>query len=336
MNKSEMVKMILDKGMLISPSLLERLSEETLTSILKNGSRKDVVLDAIPEHAPKAEAIEAPKKSGPQKQKTEPAIRIEVVQHERKENLSPEDFVKCYNDRYEKIRRMLLKKTDAISINKIRDSATAVTSIGIVREKTPTTLIIEDTTGEMGLVMDQGTDAIEEDDVIAATGHVREGKMYVRDVKFPDIPLSRHVAKSDIRICFSEEGPSEDGDILCSTKKVITTEGKEIDIDIPATVTVEKGGDSVTIVIYKPGKGTGMKSAVDMLKKRHLSTGRKDVRGPEDSSVIDRIPDVFWLVSEEKGTMAYKGVTIVSCSGGTSAMLDMSTRKVDFIDKRPR
>ena len=79
MNKKEMVKSILDKGILISPNLLDSLNDSTLNSIIAggNGKGRKIVLDAVPR----------PRKSTRQNS-PEPTIGTETNQKESQNRTS--------------------------------------------------------------------------------------------------------------------------------------------------------------------------------------------------------------------------------------------------------
>lgn len=84
--------------------------------------------------------------------KNEGEIQVRTLSPEKKEKLSPQDFTSYYNNKYDGLREILSSKIGAISINKARETFGEVSVIGMVREKTPTGYMIEDTTGSIELV----------------------------------------------------------------------------------------------------------------------------------------------------------------------------------------
>jgi len=347
MNKKEMVKAILGKGILITPDLLDKLNEDTLQSILQNADKTKLVLETAPEtkerQPVKPEANKAPETTAnpiskptadPIAQSTKPTISIKIRQPSTAPKLSPEDFVKYYNNKYNSIKNILLKKTDALSINKVNNSTLPVAVIGIVKEKTPNGFVLEDPTSEMEVIAKSESENITEDDVLAVKGNAREGKLFGKEIILPDVPLTHPVGGIDATLFITGKPPNtpENIDVVCSPEKIIGPDKTNSDIPNPAWITITKQEKSVRFLVYKPGNETTISDAVEMLKKRHLSPRRNQVASSDDPFLIDPVPDVFWINSKERGFKAYKGVTVISCGQDGSARIDLATKKVDFLD----
>jgi DNA polymerase II small subunit/DNA polymerase delta subunit B len=65
----------------------------------------------------------------------------------------------------------------------------------------------------------------------------------------------------------------------------------------------------------------------EWLKKRHLP---ETVDSPEDSFLIQEVPDILWVHSGRNRAESYKGVLIVETSVGTEAEVDMVSKEVGF------
>jgi|GEM_PF-745163 len=346
MNKKEMVKTVLERGILIAPGMLDKLNEDTLKSIINEAEQNTqtaLVVDSIPDSPPPTESPQPTTKptkteyvqnTHTEKPKHEP-ISITIRELEQKNTLSTEDFVGYYNNKHNTIRDMLLRKVNAVSINKTNNHGT-VTIIGMVRELTQNGLIIEDATGHAevfggrDIIRDMN---ISEDDVLAITGNMREGKVFLKEITLPDVPLTHPVGELDATISFSERAPkTQDTDVVCTPDSI--NNNKNTALPNPAWINIKKQGKSIKLLVYKPKKDATLSNAIESLKKRHLSPERSQIRGPDDPFLIDPIPDVFWFITKEKGHKAYKGVTIVSCGQSAVARIALDTRKVEFIDNK--
>jgi DNA polymerase II small subunit len=114
-----------------------------------------------------------------------------------------EDYIKFFNSRYEKLRQIIVKKTDLInliSINKISDKTKKFSLITLVREKNPEerSVTVEDGTGELTVLFHDETDfnSILHDEVVGLVCEKQNDRFYVDKVIFPDVPLSGQIAKS--------------------------------------------------------------------------------------------------------------------------------------------
>jgi DNA polymerase II small subunit/DNA polymerase delta subunit B len=344
MNKREMVHTILEKGILISPGLLDRLNEETLQSIImdaqQNGDKNGIVVDQMPDAA----GIEITKKQQPEpaiKEAPAPevqghsAVSIEIRKPEIRQHLTPEDFVRHYNNQYGALRDILLKKTNAVSINKLNGGQNPVTVIGMVKEKAQNSLKLEDPTGQAEIALGQGITngvEIENDDVLAVTGNASQGKIAGKSVTFPDVPLTHPVGSLDAKIILTENMPNtaQDIDATFTPSSMAPRSGEAASYANPAHIKLSKDGKALNMLIFRPDKDGPLSDAVKHLKKRHLPLKPSQVRA-QDPFLIDPIPDIFWFVCKEKGIQAYKGVTVVSCGPNAAARIDLNTRKVEFI-----
>jgi DNA polymerase II small subunit/DNA polymerase delta subunit B len=366
MNKREMVKAILNKGVLISPGLLDRLNENTLQSIImdakQNGDKNGLVLDSVPvpsavptettgtlpsEHAPNpAQSAQQSAHTVQTKEmpvKAHPGITIKTeAKRQTGQKLSAGDFVQYYNVRYGALKNMLLRKTNAVSINKLDSGQGTSTIIGMVKEKTQKGIILEDPTGQIEVVASQdmlNSMGVAEDDVLAATGSAREAAFFAKGIVLPDVPLTHPMGSMDATLMLSERisnttQATQKADIIC-TPDGIVSQGKSTDLTNPAWVEITGQEKIVRLLVYTPEGEATLSDAVEMLKKRHLSPKRSQVRqfvgpDPKDPFLIEQIPDIFWLVSKEKGFKAYKGVTVISCGPESAAIVDLKARTASF------
>jgi DNA polymerase II small subunit/DNA polymerase delta subunit B len=124
-----------------------------------------------------------------------------TVPTQRKEKTSVEEHVSILNDRYEKIRSMLMSKMETYnptSINKAHNQK-EFSIIGIVMEKDTfeNTLLVEDQTGEVMIFLD-GNEAenVMEDDIIGIVCHSIQKGVVAKQIIWPDIPINREIRKA--------------------------------------------------------------------------------------------------------------------------------------------
>lgn len=117
-----------------------------------------------------------------------------------KEKRSVDDFVDYYNNRYERVKQLLLRRRDiqsAISLSHLenRNEKDEVSVVGIVRDKYKTNsgkfiVYIEDPTGSTKLLVEEEDgEHIVQDEVIGANGSLGDDIIFANDVIWPDLPL---------------------------------------------------------------------------------------------------------------------------------------------------
>ena len=320
--KEEIVRKAMEAGLMLTPDLLEKLDDSKLEKMIleaKEGGRT-FLMDR--ENQPRSK------------------IMVKVVRVSPKKKLTPSDFVNYYNNKYEGIRKFLLKKMDAVSINKVREGYEELSIIGMVRELTQRGFVLEDPTGEIEVLSKNQPDT---DDVIGVKGIAREGKFIEKETILPDIPLDNHLKRiRNLSLFLTTALTDKTRSLIQSTNFTLIPnieggalnekEEKQVITNLtnPTRITISSMGNEVNILVYSPGEETDETKAKDYLRKRHLSPGRNTILGPEDCFLIDDAPDIFWLVSPKKFLENYKGVTIISCQSPDAARVNLETREVEF------
>lgn len=312
MNKKEIVKRLLKHGVLLSPGMLDSINEDNIEDFLTRAAKKE----------------------GNQK-KT--GIKVAVREANQKQRMSTRDFIDYYNNRYNGIRNILAKKTSAVSVSNAKKSFSDVSVIGMVKETPLSGLVLEDPTGEIEAVL-KDREGINPDDVIGVSGFVRENKLFAKEVVFPDTPLTRPVGSIDASIILTPtitektREAMKEADLVFALQNNPDTSDKTIKPDSnPCWVTLSKNKKEVVLLIYKPENKTTTKQATVFLKKRHLPAPKNKITGPDDPFLIEPVPDIFWLVSDEKAVETYKGVTIISCGPDCAARINLKTREIEFL-----
>lgn len=318
--KNEIVKRALDAGILLTPALLETTDEKKLNDMINEAKGKKPILT---------------ERGVPSKSR----IVLKVTRIQPKQKLTPDDFTRYYNNKYEGIKKILLKKLDAVSINKIEKSYSEVSVIGMVREPAVNGFVLEDPTGEIDVV---SNNEIGVDDVIGVKGNVREGKLIEKEIVLPDVPLENVPKKlQNTSILLTTSLTDKTKPLVQAANFVLVPKsGDELnekekdkmitDFTNPTTITISSQGTEFRVLVYNPGTDIDEKQALDYLRKRHLSPDRNMIIGIEDCFLMEPIPDIFWIISKNRFIGNYKGVTIISCEAPDAAMINLETREVEF------
>ncbi len=314
--KEEIVRELLKHGILATPDVLKKIEEEGLQNFLSQVKKDDSVFLTLDKNTPQNKGD----------------VIVDITVPEKPKKLSPTDFIKYYNNRYEGLKNILLSKTTALSINKL-SGFSEVSVIGMVRELLPDGFVLEDTTGKIDVVSKKKPSI---DDVINVKGLLKENKIIEKEILYPDIPLNREIdAPKGMRLILTHNTNKEKlknikHDLVFS----LTGEGDGKRIftlnTSPARIKIKKNGKAYSILFYKPKKHPEPKDAKAMLKRRHLSPTRDEITGPDDVFIIKEIPNCLWLAGKDEWSEVYKGVLIVCTSEKGFAVIDVETGGVEF------
>jgi len=279
MNKKEIIGLFLKKGILLSPEELEKINEENYIEILegKTNEKKDERF---------------------------------VVSEPIKGKISSEEFIKIQNTKFEFLREILLKKIEAVSINKGRKVFSEVAIIGRVKETTAKGFVVEDVTGETEVITEN--EEINMGDILGVKGFFKANSLFPKQIIWPDVPLENNPKPPGTKITLTTKTKETNGIVVCPgadpSEDVITGFEKFGMIKIP------KDGEKIRIIAYSPEKDINEEAAVRILKKRLI---------PEKwivDNLIREIPNILWLFNNKQNwTRNYKGVVIVSSDEGSFA-----------------
>lgn len=279
MNKKQILSMFLEEGVLIPPDLLEKVDEENYEEVLKS--------------------LKGEKKTGDE-------ARTPTKAEKKRNEASVKDFLDYYSRKYEFLKGVLLKKMEAVSINKGKKIFSKTSIIGRVKEKTASGFIIEDVTGEAEVATE--SKGILPGDVIGLKGWFKEGGFLADEVVWPDIPLTNtaRVPKFLLarRLTEGIRERSERGVVIN-----LGSEGKET--PNPDHITVMHRNEKISVLVFKPEKAIGNEGVAWFLKRRELPhRGGMEIY---TSHLIEKIPNILWLAeNKENWTKNYKGIIIVS------------------------
>ena len=201
---------LMEKGILIEPSALDfikkhgvRLEDININDLAKNGFLTKKHLEAIikkrNEEQNEVVVIRKAKKHLSADYESNFEIKNNFVNKDLPKNT--ETMAKLFNDRYEKIKNILLERAElknAISINKLENNKLngEVSIIGMVYNKIKSKngnilLEVEDPTGKVTVfVKDQkNIDYLITDEVIGLRGTYSNGMFFADKIIFPDVPI---------------------------------------------------------------------------------------------------------------------------------------------------
>lgn len=283
MNKREIIGFFLKKGVLLSPEELEGTNKENYMEILE-------------------------KKNGKHEERKKEEF---VVDEPKKGKIPAEEFIKTYNKKFEFLKEMLLKKIEAISINKGKKIFSEVTIIGRIKETTPKGFVLEDVTGETEVV--EENEKARTGDILGAKGFFKENHFFPKQIIWPDIPLENkpEAIKTTLTLT-TKVKENMKGLIICP--KAGERENIITGFDGFGKIKISNEGKEIRILAYSPSKDVNEEEAVRILKRRII---------PEEGildNLIAEIPDVFWIFDSNKNwARNYKGVIIISTGKGSFA-----------------
>jgi len=282
MNKKDIIDLFLKNGVMLAPDELENINEQNYMQVLekKLGETNDEILIAK-------------QSSG---------------------KISCGDFIKLSNRKFEFLREILLKKTDAVSINKGRKVFAEATIIGRVKERNANGFVLEDVTGETE-VMNENND-VKTGDIVGLRGFFKENRFFPNQIIWPDIPLENNPRPPGAKITLTARiKETMAGLIICPSGgkagNIISGFGRL------GSIKIKKHGGEIHLLAFSPEREMNDGDAVKTLKKRQISDD-----GIADNLIAD-IPGIFWLFNNGKNwTKNYRGVVIISSDSGSFAEYD--------------
>ena len=287
MDKKDIIGLFLKNGIMLSPEEFEAVDEKNYMQLLK-------------------------KMTG---EKNNDDIEIAAPRSGR---ISCDQFIKICSDKFEFLKSEILKKTEAVSINKGKKLFAEATIVGRVKEATSGGFIIEDITGETEVVTENRDANI--GDVVGLKGFFRDNRFFPNQVIWPDIPLDNHPRPFGSRIILAAkitEGMS--GLIVCPGPDTETGKHSNVLTGFSkyGTVKISRHQSMFTVIAYNPPDEIREDTAVKILKKRTIA----------DESIVDNaiteVPGILWLFGNKRDWVKnYRGVLIISTSDGSFAEYD--------------
>ncbi len=232
MAQHEIVERLLSNGFLVKPEILDKITEDSIESIISNTPHNTIVLKDITNNAPE----------------------FKIKNKREKNTLKPSDYVEYYAKKYSFLKDLLLKKTDPVSIDKSKNQPEA-TIIGMVSEITQKGCVIEDQTG--GLDVKCNNSRVSINSVLAFTGKIKENIMEATSIIYPDVPLGTEVKEIKNKIILSDIKTDEEGYSVLSFDGIKTN---------PCFAKI----NGFSVFCYKPEKPIEKEKAISFLKNRFV------------------------------------------------------------------
>lgn len=228
MNSNEIINSLIEKGVLVSPKLLEKeIEEETLKKIIEHyGEDLDILNEEIIE------------KFSINKNNALNKIKVVRSYNKKPKKRSFQDFVGVMNSRFENASAMLKNRQEMTGVTSIsrtmaKDGNDPVAIIGMILDKNITkngnyVIKLEDKTGQCTIIIknderNQEAFKIAEDlsldEVIGIVGKKFNDAVFTQKIVFPDIPPTKELKKQA-----EEEYLLILGDIHFGSKEVMKEE----------------------------------------------------------------------------------------------------------------
>jgi len=190
MEKQDIVKMFLEKGLQIDPQSLEYLynNQECINSLIEKLIENNITIVTLDTIKPFL---------------TEDVIIVKEFKGKPRK-ISVEDVIKMLRERYEKISQILSRRFELInpiSIGKITRKVKNFSLICLVRDKNleKCSLVVEDGTGETEVFFEKSSEdfrLIVPDEVIGVVCENVDNTIFVKKVVYPDIPFRKDVNRA--------------------------------------------------------------------------------------------------------------------------------------------
>jgi len=208
MDQEQVVQELAEVGCIVEKNALNTIQEEHVDRIKELSPTPMIVNEQLVANI--AASLGADDDTGGaagdeivQEQRTRPLTTSVDILTERdmeKEKRTLQDFVDYYNDRYERVKNLLLRRRDiqsAMSLSHLdtRSDGDEVSVVGVVNDKYKTNsgkfiVNVEDPTGTFKLLVEEEDgENIVMDEVIGANGSLGDDIIFVDDVIWPDLPL---------------------------------------------------------------------------------------------------------------------------------------------------
>lgn len=309
MGKQEIVRRLLEMGIMASPETLKTIDAQGFEAFVANNKQNHCMV------------VQGEHKGGT-------PLTCCVGETVGKAELTPEDVIRANADRFKKIGSMLLRKMDAVSINNIDKTSSKVGLVGMVKEIAGKGFVLEDSTGEVPVRCEA---KVELDDIIGVRGWMRQNTLFAEEVVYPDIPIDRPINNLPSTLMLQGDGNVESGDadVILSSTTVRDREGNEKTIPNPGWIFLDDGSSKMTVMVYRTKQPISKEEALSWLRKRYVQGGEANI--PDQGRILETIPDILWMVSRnEPWTANYKGVTLLSFGNGHNALIDLRNRHIQL------
>ena len=282
MNKQQLVTKFLERGILVTPETLNKITEgDDIESIINSTNT----------------VFAKPSQQHPS------TFTFKIKQNQQKEKITPKDFIEYYSKKFEALKNILVQKADAVSINNLQQEREACI-IGMVGDKTSRGFHIEDQTGRLEAVCSEPQ---KQSAVLGFKGVLKDKTFVVKDLVYPDIPLSKQ-STTHQKLTLTTKQTTDTNNLTISPNNKEKADNLISNFPLPTTVTISMNQQQTTVLIFQPHEPTNKNQATQHLKLRCLP----ETNIPNQNNIIEEVPDIFWIIQQDEWKENYKGVMIVS------------------------
>ncbi|MBU0952806.1 MAG: hypothetical protein KKA90_00040 [Nanoarchaeota archaeon] len=290
MDRREIVQRFLVEGKLITPETLSKITEQNINNFISE-----------------------------KKEPRQDAITISFsYEKEQPTQFKSTEVVALYTKRFKKLRDLLMNKISAVSLQHIGKQIGDITVIGRIEKHDPKGFLLNDGTGSIVVSTKKNTFL---GDVVGVRGRIKEGVLFAIEIIYPDIPLTRKRPHLVGTLTLTTNETTEKNAL--SIKK-----GPHIITTNPCWVTVKSNNNNGTLLYYQPSTPIDITTIKEWLQRRYIPHPLKPLVG-NDPFLLNPIPDIFWVQTNEQFTHAYKGVLIISLGSG-KAVINLNSSTVQF------
>ena len=206
MSNQKLVKEIASKNCMVDKEAASMIDQKVVSKISKMDETPLVINKAFIKRLKEDE-----KEFQDDRRNLDIKTNVEVIRSfERKdeeEEKEIEDFVEYYNDRFERLKNILMKRRElksAVSLSRLEDiDKEEVCVVGMVIDKYKTRkgkyiVYLEDPTGETKvLVSEDEGDKIMNDEVIGVKGNTGDDIIFANKVIMPDVPIPSNLRQTE-------------------------------------------------------------------------------------------------------------------------------------------
>jgi len=310
MEKIEILKSFLQDGIQITPKALELIvnNQEIIDKIKNYAKQKNLIL--IDENV----FLEF--------EKIEKQPEIKILYPEEIFNFTIDDVLKTLKKRFEFLSKTIQENhhiSNLTSIHKAKKlkKGEEATVIGMIKDKTTYTIVIEDFTGYETIQLDARiVEKLFFDDIIAVNIKKEEEKFVGDKILFPSLSFFRKTInlKKELIITNSEI-KFDDKIVLLKPSEIIRVYIEDYKLFLI---------NSRVIKSYKQKNGNDVEVLISLIERRHLNPSfficKKLYK--KDLFLLDEIPDsIVVLNSREPFYKAYKGINIFFLPNGKKLFL---------------
>ncbi len=319
MEKKEIIKLFLENEIQLTPSALDLIfqNQETIDKLISYAKQKNIL---IVDEKFVEEFLSTQRAKG--------GIKIEILYPEEVSEFSIDDVVRMMKERFQILSEILqqnnnIQNLTSLSRVKRLKEGEETTVIGMVKDKTTYSVLLEDLTSHETIQMDAKlVDKLFYDDVVGVRVRKEEGKLIGDKIFFPSLSFFRKpkMLEVDLKISTQEIKLTSNA-IPIEKKEVIRVLLNDFQIFLLDVSIIEK---------YRRGNEGEIDVLISLIERRHLNpsffTSQKIYK--RDLFLVDEVPDAL-IVINTKYTLykPYKGIHVFFLPEGKT--LSLKEKKIE-------